>query len=125
MCPNRTHYHPPFSYDGATIALSTLLNPFAPHITEEVWQKNGLGEDLLCRQSWPSYKNLGIVNKDVNIVVQVNGKIRDTFSAKSDLGEQDALNVALELSKIKKFLDGKKIVKHIYVKGKILNLVVE
>ena len=102
---------------------SILLNPFAPHVTEEVWEKQKLGKDLLCRETWPKHKeNIG-GKKKVNIVVQINGKLRDTFTCESGFSEEGALNTALDLPKIKKFLEGKKVLKHIYVKDKILNLV--
>ena len=102
---------------------SILLNPFAPHVTEEVWEKQKLGKDLLCRETWPEYKkNMG-GKKKVNIVVQINGKLRDTFTCESGLSEEMALNTALNLPKIKKFLEDKEVLRHIYVKDKILNLV--
>jgi len=102
---------------------SILLNPFAPHVTEEVWEKQKLGEDLLCKGTWPKYKeNIG-GHKKINIVVQINGKLRDTFTCESGLSEEVALKTALNLPKIKKFLEEKKVLKHIYVKDKILNLV--
>lgn len=102
---------------------SVLLNPFAPHVTEEVWEKQKLGENLLCRETWPEYKENFGGKKKVNIVVQINGKLRDTFTCESGLGEESALKIALDLPKVKKNLEGKNVLKHIYVKDKILNLV--
>ena len=103
---------------------SVLLNPFAPHVTEEVWNKLNLGKDLICYEKWPEYSDINNENENVNIVVQVNGKLKDSFSAPFNTRKEEVLKVALNLNKIKKYVDGKTLVKSIYVENKLINLVV-
>ena len=104
---------------------SILLNPFAPHVTEEVWNKLNLGKDLICYESWPEYSDINNENENVNIVVQVNGKLKDSFSAPFNTSKEEVLKIALNLDKIKKYVDGKTLVKSIYVKNKLINLVIK
>lgn len=103
---------------------SILLNPFAPHVTEEVWNKLNLGKDLICYERWPEYSDINNENENVNIVVQVNGKLKDSFSAPFNTSKEEVLKIALNLDKIKKYVDGKTLVKSIYVENKLINLVV-
>ena len=103
---------------------SILLNPFAPHVTEEVWNKLNLGKDLICYERWPEYSDINNENENVNIVVQVNGKLKDSFSAPFNTSKGEVLKIALNLNKIKKYVDGKTLVKSIYVENKLINLVV-
>ena len=104
---------------------SILLNPFAPHVTEEVWNKLNLGKDLICYERWPEYSDINNENENVNIVVQVNGKLKDSFSAPFNTSKEEVLKIALNLDKIKKYVDGKTLVKSIYVKNKLINLVIK
>ncbi len=103
---------------------SVLLNPFAPHITEEVWERNRLGRGMACEESWPEYKKLNSLERKVTMVVQVNGKVRDNFLCDIDTPESDVLSTALNLPKVKKFLIGKELMKYIYVKNRVINLVI-
>lgn len=103
---------------------SVLLNPFAPHVTEEVWNKLNLGKDLICYEKWPEYSDIKNESENVNIVVQVNGKLKDSFSAPFNTSKEEVLKIALNLDKIKKYVDGKTLVKSIYVENKLINLVV-
>ncbi len=102
--------------------LITLLNPFAPHLTEEIWSEFG-GEGLLSIAKWPEYDEAKTVDNTVEIAIQVNGKLRGTMMiAVSD--EKDAIIAAAkENENVKSFIDGKNIVKEIYVPGKLVNIV--
>ena len=110
---------------GELKLFSILLNPFAPHITEEVWSTLDLGKGLICNEKWPEYSNIKKENESVNIVVQVNGKLRGSFSAPFDTTKEDILKIALGLDKIKSYLEGKSLVNSIYVENKLVNLVIK
>ena len=102
--------------------LLTLLNPFAPHITEELWEM--LGEtSLLSREAWPVFDPAKTVESSVEIGVQVNGKLRSTIKLPMDCEQQFAIDTALADPKIAAAVEGKNIVKTIVVKNKIVNIV--
>ena len=102
--------------------LLILLNPVAPHITEELWEK--LGEkDYLFRQSWPEYDDAKTKESVIEIGVQVNGKVRGTVSLAVDASQEEAL--AAGKAAVADKIEGKTIVKEIYVPGRILNIVVK
>ena len=101
----------------------TLLNPFAPHITEELWQQMG-GEGLLSVAPWPVYEEAKTVEDTVEMAVQVNGKLKCTIKLSVDCDKQTAIDTALAEEKVKNAIAGKKMVKQIVVPGKIVNLVV-
>ena len=102
--------------------LLALLNPFAPHITEELWEM--LGETtLLSRESWPVFDPAKTVESSVEIGVQVNGKLRSTIKLPMDCEQQVAIDTALADPKIAAAVEGKNIVKTIVVKNKIVNIV--
>ena len=102
----------------------TLLNPVAPHMTEELWQILG-GDGLLSLAPWPTYYEAKTVDDEVEIVVQINGKIRDKMMVGADLDREGLQNAALESSRIRELTDGKTIVKVIAVPGKLVNIVVK
>lgn len=99
-----------------------ILNPFAPHITEEIHSKLG-GEGLLSEMTWPEYDEEALIQTECDLVVQVNGKLRDRIWMAKDATEEEAKELALASQKIQDFIDGKTIRKVIYVPGKIMNLV--
>ena len=101
----------------------TLLNPFAPHITEELWQQMG-GEGLLSVAPWPVYEEAKTVEDTVEMAVQVNGKLKCTIKLPVDCDKQTAIDTALAEEKVKNAIAGKEMVKQIVVPGKIVNLVV-
>ena len=101
----------------------TLLNPFAPHITEELWQQMG-GEGLLSVAPWPVYEEAKTVEDTVEMAVQVNGKLKCTIKLSVDCDKQTAIDTALAEEKVKNAIAGKEMVKQIVVPGKIVNLVV-
>ena len=100
-----------------------LLNPFAPHITEEVWAVNALGEGLASVAQWPVYDEAKCKDATVEIVVQVNGKLRARMQVAADIAKDDAIAAAKADAKIAAEIDGKRIVKEIYVPGKLVNIV--
>jgi leucyl-tRNA synthetase len=101
-----------------------LLAPFAPHMTEELWHQLG-HDDSIHLSEWPVYDVKYVVEDTVTIAVQVNGKLRGTVSAPADADESAAVALAKADSKIAGNLDGKQVVKTIYVSGKLLNFVVK
>ena len=101
----------------------TLLNPFAPHITEELWQQMG-GEGLLSVAPWPVYEEAKTVEDTVEMAVQVNGKLKCTIKLPADCDKQVAIDTALAEEKVQNAIAGKEMVKQIVVPGKIVNLVV-
>ena len=102
----------------------TLLNPFAPHITEELWQQMG-GEGLLSIAPWPAYDEAKTIEDTVEIAVQVNGKLKCTIKLPVDCDKQTAIDTALAEEKVQHAVEGKQMVKQIVVPGKIVNLVVK
>ena len=100
-----------------------LLNPFAPHVTEEVWEANALGEGMVASAQWPAYDEAKCKDQTVEIVVQVNGKLRARMQVEADIAKEDALAAAKNEPKIAAEIAGKKIVKEIYVPGKLVNIV--
>jgi len=100
-----------------------LLNPFSPHITEEIWEKQAYGQ-AITDQAWPSYDEAKTVENTVEIVLQLNGKIKARVNIPHDLGKEEALELARTHEAMKGELDGKRVVKEIYVPGRLVNLVV-
>lgn len=101
-----------------------LLNPVAPHITEEIWERLKFG-GMLNEQSWPTWDEAKTVEKTVEIGVQVNGKLRGTIEVNVDDPQEAAREKALANEAVQRALDGKTIVKEIYVPGRIYNIVVK
>ncbi|MBU2512480.1 leucine--tRNA ligase [bacterium] len=100
-----------------------LLSPFAPHLGEELWQRLGASNSL-AYEEWPEYDETKLVKDSYSIPVQVNGKLRDNVTIRTDCNQEEAFSVARASSKIKKYLDDKTIVKIVFVQNKILNIVV-
>ena len=103
--------------------LLTLLNPFAPHITEELNEQ--IGNKPICESSWPKYDESKIVEDTISIGVQVNGKVRGTVDINVDDSEEDIKEKAMNEENVKKHIEGKEIVKVIVIKGRIVNIVVK
>ena len=101
-----------------------LLSPFAPHITEEIYAELG-GEGFLTVAPWPEYDEAKTVDAMIEIGVQVNGKFRGKVSIPKDCGKEEALAAGKAAPAVARFMEGKKLVKEIYVPGKILNFVVK
>ena len=103
--------------------LIILVNPFAPHVTEEMWANCGYGEMLAKDAKWPSFDEAKCVDSTVEIVVQINGKIRARLSVPTDIESDEAIALAKKDEGIAAALEGKNIIKEIYVKGKLVNIV--
>ncbi len=121
-----------YSYNGTNMDLLSeavhdliiMLAPFVPHITEELWQMAG-GEGSVHEQSWVTYDESALVKDEVEIVVQVNGKIKDKMNIPSSYGDEEIKTAALESEKVKEATDGKQVLKVIVVKGRLVNVVVK
>ena len=101
-----------------------LLNPFAPHLTEEMWSNMG-GEGFLSLAKWPEYDEEKTVENNVEIAVQINGKLRSTITVSKTISKEDAIATAKNDAKVADALVGKTILKEIFVPGKIVNIVVK
>lgn len=104
---------------------SILLNPFAPHVTEEVYEACKLGNGILAEAEWPEYDESKCVDESVEIVVQVNGKIKAKLNIPVDADKDAVLDLAKNDENVKKAIDGMKIIKEIDVPKKLVNLVVK
>jgi leucyl-tRNA synthetase len=100
----------------------SLIQPYAPHIAEELWQR--LGHDRLWEQSWPQADPTYLKRDTFELVVQVNGKVRDRFEVEAALPEPELVELALQSDKVRAYLDGKQVRKTIVVPGRLVNLVV-
>jgi leucyl-tRNA synthetase/REP element-mobilizing transposase RayT len=109
------------------ITLLTVLNPFAPHLSEEIHERLaaafGRPAALLSESAWPVYDPAALVRNEIELVVQVNGKLRDRLMVATDADEETAKAAAFASPKIKEHTDGKTIRKIIFVPGKLLNIV--
>ncbi len=104
-------------------SLLLLLHPFAPHICEELWEKTGHATPLF-RSSWPSFNPELAKEKRVTIVVQVNGRLRDKFETERDLAEDLVKEKAMSLNRIRAIIGEKEVKKVIYIRNKLINIVV-
>ncbi len=101
----------------------TLLNPFAPHVTEEI--NEALGGTMLATGQWPTYDEAKCVDAEVEIVAQVNGKVRAKLSVAADIEAADAIALAKANDRVAEEIAGKTVVKELYVKGRLVNIVVK
>ena len=116
-------------YDSGSITrdelavFSILLNPFAPHVTEEVWQACALGEGMVAQQQWPAYDESKCKDDVIEIAVQVNGKVRARLSVDAEITAEAAITAAKAEPKIAAEIEGKRLIKEIYVPKKLVNIV--
>ncbi len=103
--------------------LVLILAPFAPYLSEELWQDLG-GEFSVHQQLWPIYNEKIIQQEKVVLIVQVNGKIRDKVEVDSEISEKDVKQLALKSERIQKYIDNKTIKKTIFIKNKLINFVI-
>ena len=103
--------------------LCILLAPFSPHISEELWHLLGSNESVHS-QNWPQYDPKSIIMNSYELVIQINGKVRDKINISTDASEDIIKQKSLERPNIIKWIDNKEIRKIIIVKGKIINIVV-
>lgn len=102
----------------------TILSPFAPHIGEELWQIIGK-EGSIFDISWPKYDETALVKDEIEVVVQINGKVRGKLSISSNVSKEEMEKIATEDEKIKSLIEGKEIVKIVAVPKKLVNIVVK
>ncbi|MBI5328176.1 MAG: leucine--tRNA ligase [Deltaproteobacteria bacterium] len=113
-----------YEYKKAIEILLLLLSPFAPHMCEELWHEVGKKENIFKAQ-WPAYDELALRKEEVLVVVQINGKVRGRINVPLDMDREGVEKIAMLDKKITEWLAGKEIKKMIYVKNKILNVVIE
>ena len=101
-----------------------LLAPFAPHLAEEIWSLLGHTESL-TRHPWPTFDPAKLADSTMELAVQVNGKLRGTVSVPADAAEEAAITAAREVPNVKPWLEGKTVVKSLYVQKKLVNFVVK
>jgi leucyl-tRNA synthetase len=99
-----------------------ILSPLAPHLAEELWSMAGF-KGLCCNQKWPEYNQKLIEEKNVLLIVQINGKVRDKIEVESGINQKEAEKIILELEKIKNLISGAEIKKIIFVPNKLVNIV--
>ena len=104
--------------------LVILLSPFTPHICEEMWEGLGFDESLY-RHPWPEYDETALVKDTIEIVVQINGKVREKLEIPSGLDRDAMLEYCKDLPQVKALTEGKNVVKTVAVPGKLLNIVVK
>ena len=105
-------------------SIMLLLSPFVPHVCEEMWET--LGNDRgIFRHGWPSYDDSAVQEEQLEIVLQVNGKVRSRLTVSPDTGEEEIKAMALDDERVKEFLNGKKVIKVISVPHKLVNIVVK
>ncbi|HHT9118658.1 MAG TPA: class I tRNA ligase family protein, partial [Candidatus Hypogeohydataceae bacterium YC38] len=122
-------FHPQGPADNQVLrhsldSIILLLSPFVPHICEELWEALGNSPSIF-EHAWPSYDEEAIKAEEVEMVIQINGKVRGRMLVSVDIEEKEIKARALEDEKIKRFLNGKKVVKTILVPKKLVNIVVE
>ena len=104
--------------------LLLLINPFAPHITEEMWQISGFS-GMLNEAKWPVFDESKTIDNEIEVAVQINGKVRDKIVVSKDISKEEMEAAAFAREAVKAYTDGKTIVKVIYVPGKLFNIVVK
>ena len=104
--------------------LIRILSPFAPHLSEELWESIG-GEGLCSLAEWPQWDETKTVDQTVEVAVQINGKVRATLDLPMNCPREDAIAIAKADEKVKPYLEGKTVVKEISVPNKIVNIVVK
>ena len=102
--------------------LTILLNPFAPHVTEEMWDVMGFG-GMVNEAKWPEYDEAKTVENSVEIVLQIMGKVRSRITIPVDMSKDEVIALAKADEKIAAAIEGKTIKKEIYVPGKLVNIV--
>jgi leucyl-tRNA synthetase len=104
--------------------LMLLIAPSAPHMAEELWEISGR-EYSIHNQKWPEWDEETAEADEITFVIQVNGKLRDRFQVPVTISEEEARKLAVESPRVRPHIDGKKIVKEIFVPGKLFNMVVK
>ena len=114
------------SIDEFTVkSLILLLAPIAPHLSEELWSLHFNSDNSIFTESWPIYNESKIVDDEIQIAVQVNGKHRGNIRIEINQNKESVLGMAKSLETVAKYLSSGNLVKEIYVPNKIVNLVVK
>ena len=100
-----------------------LLSPFAPHMAEELWQQLGHKESIFA-EKWPEFDKNLVKDETIELVVQINGKVRDRIPVPVDISEEDAKKISLASEKVRAFLAGQEPKKMIFVRGRLVNIVI-
>jgi len=103
--------------------LLQILAPFAPYLAVELWEKLGNKESIF-KSSWPQYDKNLIKDEIINLAVSINGKLRTTLEVVCDISKEEAIKLAHDNEIIKKWLEGKEVLKNIFVPGRLLNIVI-
>ena len=112
------------TWNEAIRNLLIMIAPSAPHMAEELWTGSGYDYSI-HNQSWPKWDRELAADEEVTLVVQINGKVRDKLTVPVSITEEDAKKLAYSEERIKAYVDGKTVLKTIYVPGKLLNIVVK
>ena len=104
--------------------LILILSPFTPHICEEMWHHIGQTESV-TEMSWPEFDPSALIKDEVEIVVQINGKLKDKLSVPNNMDKAELEKVAMDSDKVQALLEGKTVVKVVVVPNKLLNIVVK
>ncbi len=113
-----------FLYKEGIKTVVTLLSPFAPHIADELWQQMG-HTDSVYLQEWPRFDAKAIVKDEIEIVIQINGKVREKIFVAANSSKEELENIAMESEKIKQFIGDKKIAKIIAIPKRLVNIVIK
>lgn len=104
---------------------SILLNPFAPHITEEIWDFCSLGKGMVCEEAWPEFDESKCIDKNIEIAVQINGKVKFKININSEDSQEEVFRLLEKNTQFKELIMGKELIKKIYVPKKLINLVIK
>ena len=107
----------------AVNTLLTLISPFAPHIAEELWQTLG-AEGMAMQQPWPAWDEEATKEDEIELVIQINGKVRAKMKAAAGLPDDELKQMALADAKVMEHMDGKEVRKIFVIKGKLVNIVI-
>ncbi len=114
----------PYILKEAIEVITVVVAPFAPHIGEELWQMIG-NEGSVFNITWPKYDESALSKDEIEVIVQVNGKLRCKLSLPSNISKEEMEKIAIENEKIKEHIEGKNVVKIIAVPKKLINIVVK
>jgi leucyl-tRNA synthetase len=101
-----------------------ILSPFAPHLAEELWSSLGYKKSIF-KDKWPDYDKKLIIDEEVTIAIQINGKLRGTIKVERGISEEDLKSKIIKLPKINGYINSQRIKKFIYIKDKLVNIVLE
>tara|TARA_Y100000588_G_scaffold224192_1_gene238156 strand:+ start:312 stop:2774 length:2463 start_codon:yes stop_codon:yes gene_type:complete len=111
------------SWSFAIESLLLLLSPMAPHITEELWERNGK-KGSIHNQRFPDFDPMLVIEETITLVVQVNGRVRDKISVANNLGKDQAIELSKNSMKIQQYIQGKEVMKIIHIPNKLVNIVI-